>query len=76
MASTKVMDALFGLAARNDAEWTRRELLDAHGVETGTCTIFEDLASPIPFRLAPARHYPKSSLHLSHPAKSTAPGKK
>ena len=26
-ASTKVMDALFGLIARNDAEWDRRELL-------------------------------------------------
>ena len=26
-ASIKVMDALFGLAARNDAEWTKRELL-------------------------------------------------
>ena len=26
-ASIKVMDALFGLVARNDAEWTKRELL-------------------------------------------------
>ena len=26
-ASIKVMDALFGFLARNDAEWTKRELL-------------------------------------------------
>ena len=34
-ASIKVMDALFGFVVRNDAEWSRCELLgrSAHGVE-------------------------------------------
>ena len=40
--SIKVMDALFGLVARNDAEWSIGESFwDAHGVEIGACAIFD-----------------------------------
>ena len=44
-ASIKVMHALFGLVARNDAEWSIGESFwDAHGVEIGARAIFEHLA--------------------------------
>ena len=41
-ASIKVMDALFGFLARNDVEWTKRELLGrSYGVEIGACANFD-----------------------------------
>ena len=44
VASTKVMDALFGLVAQNDAEWyiLGESFWDAHGVEIGACANFTD----------------------------------
>ena len=46
-ASIKVMDALFVLVARNDAEWSIGESFwDAHGVEIGACAIFADFPDP------------------------------
>ena len=42
-ASIKLMDALFGLVARNDAEWSIGESFwDAHGVEIRACAIYDN----------------------------------
>ncbi len=42
-ASIKVMDALFGLVARNDAEWSiGKSFWDAHGVEIRACAIYDN----------------------------------
>ena len=41
-ASIKAMDALFGFPARNDAEWTKRELLGrSWRRDIGACTNFD-----------------------------------